>query len=342
MPRISSLLLMSAGLAALAACSDNNPLSQAPQAPVDQRSPEHLGVVPLRGVPLTPRFNNGNELNAGTTGGSLTQAGINYHGGPVLQAGTKVAAVYWSASTIYSGGPTPGTNGAGSADNSNVGYFLNHVGGSPYFNINTSYTNAAGLAIVNSVSYTQYYANNTSAPSGKTRVTDSQMLSMLQTAFNNGKLTYDPSTLYAIFTQGNVNLGGGFGTQYCAYHSWHGHGGWRGAHGAVRRHARRLRQAERLLVGARRRQRRPARRCRGEHPHPRDRGDHHRHERQRLVRQRGQRERRQVRLDLRHHLLHPGRRRGERDPGHQELPDPAQLAERGRRQLRPELLSSTW
>jgi hypothetical protein len=222
MPRISSLVLMSAGIAALAACSDNNPLTQAPQAPADQQSPQHLGIVPLRNAPHGPLFNNGNELNhgnAGTSSGGLTQAGINYHGGPVLQAGTNVAAVYWSATTIYSGGPTPGSNGAGSADGSNVGYFLNHVGGSPYFNINSSYTNAAGTAIVNSVNYTQYYANNTSAPSGKTRVTDSQMVSMLQTAFNNGKLTYDPNTLYAIFTQGTVNLGGGFGTQYCAYHT---------------------------------------------------------------------------------------------------------------------------
>jgi hypothetical protein len=220
MPRISSLLLMSAGLAALAACSDNNPLSQAPQAPADQQSPEHLGIVPLRGVPLTPRFNNGNELNAGTAGGSLTQAGINYHGGPVLQAGTKVAAVYWSSSTIYSGGPTPGSTGAGSADGSNVGYFLNHVGGSPYFNINTSYTNASGTAIVNSVSYTQYWANNSyNVPSSKTRVSDAGMIAMLQNGFDTGKLTYDPNTLYAIFTQGAVNLGGGFGTQYCAYHT---------------------------------------------------------------------------------------------------------------------------
>jgi hypothetical protein len=219
MPRISSLVLVSTGLAALAACSDNNPLTQSPPTPVDQQSPAHLGIVAARGVTATPRFNNGNEANHGNTGGALTQAGIQYHGGPVLQAGTKVAAVYWSSTTIYNGGPTPGTTGAGSADGSLVGYFLNHIGGSPYFNINSSYTNAAGTPIVNSVSYTQYYANNTNAPSGKTRVSDASMLSMLQSAFNTGKLTYDPNTLYAIFTKGTVNLGGGFG-QYCAYHSW--------------------------------------------------------------------------------------------------------------------------
>jgi hypothetical protein len=45
------------------------------------------------------------------------------------------------------------------------------------------------------------------------------MVAMLQSGFNSGALTYDPSTLYAIFTSGKVNLGGGFGTQYCAYHT---------------------------------------------------------------------------------------------------------------------------
>ena len=224
MARFSSLVAVSAGLAALAACSDNNITQQAPQdtSPLEAAVP-HFGAVPVRGMPTTPRFsNNGNELNHGaaTAGGQLTQAGINYHGGPVLQAQTNVAAVYWAASTIYSGGPTPGSNGAGSADNSNVGYFLNHIGGSPYYAINTTYTNASGTAIANIVNYTQYWANNSyNVPSGKTRVTDSNMVAMLQYAFNNGKLTYDPNTLYAIFTQGTVNLGGGFGTQYCAYHT---------------------------------------------------------------------------------------------------------------------------
>ncbi|HET6763013.1 MAG TPA: hypothetical protein VFH27_05055 [Longimicrobiaceae bacterium] len=224
MARFSSLALVSASVLAVAACSDQTPVAAPAAAPADQAEVAHLGVVPLRGAPARPLFsNNGNELNhgnAGTQGGALVQAGINYHGGPVLQAGTNVAAIYWAGSTIYNGGPTPGSTGAGSADGSNVGYFLNHIGGSPYYNINSTYTNGAGTPIVNSVSYTQFWANNSyNVPSGKTRVSDANMVALLQYAFNNGKLTYDPNTLYAIFTQGTVNLGGGFGTQYCAYHT---------------------------------------------------------------------------------------------------------------------------
>ena len=156
----------------------------------------------------------------GKPGGGGTSNGISYHGGPVLQSGTNVAAVYWAGSTIYSGGPAAGATGSGTSDGSLVGYFLNNLGGSPYFNINTTYTDGAGRAIANVVHYTQFWANNSyNVPTNGQSVSDSQMLQMLQYAFNNGKLAYDPATLYVVFTAGTVNLGGGFGTQYCAYHT---------------------------------------------------------------------------------------------------------------------------
>ena len=184
-------------------------------------------------TPSAPAYSVGNDVAARHVqhirGTQLEQApknnarirgtGISYHGGPVLQAGTKVAAVYWASSAIYPGGPTPGTAGSGSQDGSLVGFFLSHLGGSPYFNINSTYTDGSGNKIVNSVAYTQYYANNTNVPSTTASVSDAQMASMLQSAFASGALTYDPSTLYAIFTAGKTNLGGGFGTQYCAYHT---------------------------------------------------------------------------------------------------------------------------
>jgi hypothetical protein len=188
MARIHNLVLGAACAAALAACSDiTQPRSPAGPAPA--------------------------ALATGT--------GITYHGGPVLTQMTKVATVYWATTVIYRGGPTPGTTGPGSADTSLVGYFLNHLGGSPYFNINTTYYDASGTHVANAITYTQFWANNSyNVPASGASVSDSQMLSMLQYAFNNGKLTYDPGTIYLIFTKGTVNLGGGFGTQYCAYHSW--------------------------------------------------------------------------------------------------------------------------
>jgi hypothetical protein len=164
--------------------------------------------------------NNGN--GKGKPGNPATSTGISFHGGPVLQSETKVAAIYWGGSTIYSGGPAPGATGSGATDGSLVGTFLRTLGGSPYFNINTTYWNAAGTKIVNKVTYTQFWANPTLPTTAS--ISDAQMAAMLQDAFTTGKLTYDASTVYAIFTGPGVNLGGGFSgqnLQYCAYH-FHG------------------------------------------------------------------------------------------------------------------------
>jgi hypothetical protein len=189
MVRIHTLILGAACAAALAACSD---ITQP--------------AAPQRPAPAA----------AALAGGT----GISYHGGTVMTQGATVASVYWASTTVYNGGPTPGTTGLGSADGSLVGYFLNHLGGSPYFNINTTYYDASGTHVANVVNYTQFWANNSySVPASGASISDSQMLSMLQYAFNNAKLTYDPNTLYMIFTKGTVNLGGGFGTQYCAYNT---------------------------------------------------------------------------------------------------------------------------
>jgi hypothetical protein len=202
----------------LAACSEttSNPVA-----------PEQLSAPSAAALSATSSDGHGHimlgrgqlerlKAAAARTGGG---SGIFYHGGPVLQAGTNVATVYWAASPIYAGGPAAGSSGAGSSDGSLIGTFLRGIGGTPYFGINSSYTDGSGRAIANSVSYTQYWANNASVPSAGQNVSDAQLIAMLQSGFKSGALTYDASTLYAIFTAGTVNLGGGFGTSYCAYHT---------------------------------------------------------------------------------------------------------------------------
>jgi hypothetical protein len=147
--------------------------------------------------------------------------GISYHGGTVLQGGINVVAVYWGNAAVYSRGPAAGSfNVSGnSGDGSVVGQFLRDIDGSAYYNINSTYKNAVGTPLVNAVKYTGYWANNSSVPANGQNVTDANMITMLQTGFTTGKLKYDPNTLYTIFTAGTVNLGGGAGTQYCAYHT---------------------------------------------------------------------------------------------------------------------------
>jgi hypothetical protein len=214
------LVLSLAAATLAAACSEAPTTPSSPVVPQSaslSQSPEFNDLIGNGHIMRTRGwFESQASDNAGKGGGGSQ---IVYHGGPVLLT-TKVAAVYWASDPIYRYGPTPGTSGAGSSDGSLVGKFLNRLGGSPYFNINTTYYNGSGTHISNVVNYTQYWANNTNAPSGTQSVSDNQMLSMLQSGFTSGALTYDASTVYAIFTSGQVNLGGGFGTSYCAYHSY--------------------------------------------------------------------------------------------------------------------------
>ena len=157
---------------------------------------------------------------------ALPQNGIQYHGGPVVM-GVKVVSIYWASAPVFTGGPQPGTTGTAAQDGSLIGYFLSNLGGTPYYNINTTYTNGAGTPIPNSVTYTGFWANNTNVPSDCTPiVSDSAIQQMIANGFTSGKLQYDPSTVYAVFSAGKVNLGGNFGNcsgtqfQYCAYHGY--------------------------------------------------------------------------------------------------------------------------
>jgi hypothetical protein len=210
-------LVAASGLAIVACTDSTTPTGPAsPAAPEfqsvqgQQQQQEHVHIMP-------PKPEPGAKAHGGPGGGGGT--GIFYHGGPTIQA-TTVAAIYWgsgptTSGAIYSSGPTPSTSGSGSQDVSLVGYFLNHLGGSDYFNINTTYYDGTGAYVTNTLGYTAFWADP-SAPGS--RVSDAQVQNEVVTALSTGKLAYDPSTLYVVFSGPGVNLGGGFGTQYCAYH----------------------------------------------------------------------------------------------------------------------------
>jgi len=200
------LPLAAAGAMIVAACSETS----TPTAPTPAPTPAFLAVQGEQHIHvMLPKPHPGASARLKTRG-----TGIFYHGGPIFYT-TNVAAIYWSAATIYNGGPVPGTMGAGAQDGSLVGFFLRNLGGSPYFNINTTYFDGTGTHVQNSVSYTQFWADG-NGPSGT--VSDAQVQQEVVRGFTSGALTYDPSTLYAVFSGPGVNLGGGFGTQYCAYH----------------------------------------------------------------------------------------------------------------------------
>jgi hypothetical protein len=215
-----------AGAAVAAACSDMSTSPTGPEATrISGAAPSKVHVMPTRGLNVAAsEFNNRHAAKPGGGGGGGGNTGIFYHGGPLLLT-PNVAAIYWANGTLYSGGPAAGSNGNGSGDNSLVGYFLNNLGASAYWNINTTYFDASNNHVHHSLGYTQYWAANVNVPANGASVSDAQIQSIIITGFTSGKLTFDAATTYAVFSDAGVNLGGGFGTQYCAYH---GHFSWNG------------------------------------------------------------------------------------------------------------------
>ena len=115
---------------------------------------------------------------------------------------TKVVAIYWSTGTIYPSQPT-GT-GAGGSDGSLIGSFLNHLGGSPYFNINTTYYDAAGARVRNVVQYTKSFWATGNSVAGPSFGADGSGHDQPdhRPGINQGKIAYDPNTVYADLHRG--------------------------------------------------------------------------------------------------------------------------------------------
>ena len=232
-PQIRVIALLAA--VALAACTEN-PVDT-PQTRLVAFGPKNLQAASL--APLTladpelylpfklngPVDENGYVSNdaAPSNMGQDRPEHIKYWGGRLILQ-QKIAAVYFSPNTIYTNGPAPANVGSGAADGSLVGFYLNHLGGSPRWSVNTTYSQTVDNTdsfVQNSLNYVGFWATASGPPSGAT-VTGSQMVGLIEAGFRSGKLSYDPNTLYMIFTGPGVNLGGGFSAtnlQYCAFHS---------------------------------------------------------------------------------------------------------------------------
>lgn len=213
MPRfthIARCAIVSASALALGACTDTQPASQllAPTSASLAKSQEFN----------SPHLFHTRDYYA-KNNARLSSTGISYHGGTVIAgpAVTKVVSIYWSTGTIYAGQAT-GT-GSGASDPTLIGSFLRNLGGSPYFNINTTYYNASNSRVLNQVGYTSFWSTGSDCAGPSASPTDADMVALISCGLNAGRIAYDPNTVYAIFTASGINLGGGFGSQYCAYHT---------------------------------------------------------------------------------------------------------------------------
>ena len=155
-----------------------------------------------RGVGVFNKFQKPDGQGKPTGGGT---SGITYHGGPVMLG--QVNAYY-----IWYG------NWAGNSATTILTDLAQNLGGSPYWNINTTYKNGANQFISNSFAYA---GSTTDAYSKGTALTDADVQTIVSAAITANKLPKDTNGIYFVLTSADVNATSGFCTQYCG---WHTHG----------------------------------------------------------------------------------------------------------------------
>lgn len=135
--------------------------------------------------------------------------GIFYHGGPVM-VGTKNNIYY-----IYYGDSWKNHSLAIHVLNN----FATFVGGSPWYNIETTYYNGYNVK----VSKVVHFAKNVTVSDvtyGKA-LSDGNIASIVQDALLSGNLPTDPNGIYFVLTAPDITETSGFCSNYCG---WHTHG----------------------------------------------------------------------------------------------------------------------
>lgn len=151
-----------------------------------------------------------NDIAAGRApvrSATVTGAGINYHGGPVMNSLTKVYLLYYGSWTATQMGI--------------LGSFMQTLGGTPIYNTNTSYYSLAGAVkspVVNSVTLMGSHVDNYSL--GKT-LSDAGIKTLVANAITAGWFPKDSNAVYFVLTAPDVKESSGFGSSYCG---WHTHG----------------------------------------------------------------------------------------------------------------------
>ena len=129
--------------------------------------------------------------------------GIDYHGGPIMKNGVKLYYIWYG-------------NWSGNSGVSILTDFANNFAPSPYFNINTTYVDAAGGKVQNLVTLS---GSANDAYSQGSALSDAQILNVVKNQINTGAFPLDTDAIYMVLTSADVNATSGFCTSYCGWHN---------------------------------------------------------------------------------------------------------------------------
>ncbi|MBV8503976.1 MAG: hypothetical protein JO006_19925 [Paucibacter sp.] len=144
--------------------------------------------------------------NGLTKSGGGGANGISYHGGPLITSVSGVNVYY-----IFYGSWT-------SNQQALLTSLMMGLGGTPIFNINTSYYDGSKRRVVNAVTLKGQANDNYSL--GKS-LSDANIQTIVANQIQAGALPSDTNGVYFVLTAPDVAETSGFGSQYCG---WHTHG----------------------------------------------------------------------------------------------------------------------
>lgn len=143
------------------------------------------------------------EKRARKAGGGSN--GIDYHGGPLILGTTTVYYIWYG-------------NWGGNTARSILTDFARSVGGSPYYNINTTYYDGGNRRVSNSVAlspavYDDPYSQGTA-------LSDAGVRNAVARAISSTALPADDNGVYFVLTSADVAETSGFCTYYCGWHTY--------------------------------------------------------------------------------------------------------------------------
>jgi hypothetical protein len=189
MMKISAILLGASLLGACVDLADSQDENETTTQQDSELAPKHIHWTLDTQRPAPDKFAKPARPKRGN--------GITYHGGPVILGTTNIHFIYYGNWT--------------STQRSILDNLASSIGGSPYFNINTTYYNGSNTHVSNSVHYAGSVNDNLSHG---TALSDSAIQAIV--AAQNPT---DTNGVYFVLTDATVNETSGFCTQYCGWHT---------------------------------------------------------------------------------------------------------------------------
>jgi len=136
--------------------------------------------------------------------------GISYHNGPVLTAGVTAYYIWYGAWNTSS--------------QTILSNFARSLGGSPWFNIESTYSNSASVHIPNTLAFGGAYQYPLSYPTGAATyaksLSDNDIFTIVVNTLGGNHLPLSAKAVYMVLTSPDVTESSGFCSSYCGWHTY--------------------------------------------------------------------------------------------------------------------------